>query len=381
MKPRVTIIHPFVQHYRLTLYERLYTELGAEGIDFRVLGGEASPSMRPRADAVSARWSQHVSTTWLTLSSKELAVRHIQRSDFRGGEFVIAEQAIKNLETYRLLRWANAGRIRLALWGHGKTHSIEQGPLLEHAKFGLTRRTDWFFAYTDSGRDAVVEHGMDPSRVTVLRNTIDTASLLADIESISSDEVRSYREQYGLTKGATGLFIGGVDGAKGIDFLLEATQLIGHELPEFRLLVAGSGSQVDRVMQASTQIPVHYIGRVTGREKAVALAVADVLLIPKWIGLVAVDSLVAGVPIISTEPGAHAPERMYLVDNVHAVFTSGSPVEYAGSVTKTLSDRSKLAAMATACRSEATKYAIEGYVERFLEGIRAWTNAAPRHRH
>lgn len=379
-QPRLTIIHPFVQQYRMTLYEHLYTELKAEGIDFRVIGGPASPALRAREDSVSARWSQYVPTTWLALGNKEVAIRHLQRADFRHGEFVIVEQAIKNMETYRLLHWANGDHIRLAFWGHGKTYSIRQSPLLERTKFLLTRRADWFFAYTDDGRAAVVEHGVDPSRVTVLRNTIDTAGLRSDINSISTEEMSHYRSHYGLTKGATGLFLGGVDRAKGIGFLLEATRLIHLQLPEFRLLVAGSGSQVDRVLQASRELPVHYIGRVIGKQKAIALEVADLLLIPKWIGLVAVDSLVAGVPIVSTEPGAHAPEREYLVDNEHAVFSSDSPSDYADSVVAMLSDAQKLAAMSLACRTEATEYSIDGYVQRFLQGIHSWMSAVPGHR-
>jgi glycosyltransferase involved in cell wall biosynthesis len=74
---------------------------------------------------------------------------------------------------------------------------------------------------------------------------------------------------------------------------------------------------------------VRILGRLDGRAQALALRCADVLAVPEWIGLVAVDSLVAGVPLVSTDHPSHSPERDYLADGVTSVFSAHRVDDYA----------------------------------------------------
>ena len=243
----------------------------------------------------------------------------------------------------------------------------------------LTRRADWFFAYTALGARYVNERGFPRERTTVLWNTLDTHALAADLDKVTESQADSFRREHKLTTGRTALFLGGVDPAKGIDFLLSAATIAGRLLPGFTLLIGGSGDSLNAVRRAeSTGAPVRALGRLDGEQKALALAVSDVLAIPEWIGLVAVDSLVAGRPVVSTRHHSHSPEAEYLDPGRTAVFTDHNSQAYAEGLVALLASP-ELPPMQQRCLDEAPKYDIDGMADRFVEGILAWQEYA-RHR-
>jgi len=261
------------------------------------------------------------------------------------------------------------------MWGHGRSYSTPQGPRASDLKQYLTRRSQWFFAYTQAGADHVISNGFPATRVSVLNNTIDTDSLRRDLQAISDDDVEAFSRRHGLAPGRTALFLGGVDRAKGIDFLLESAHLAAQLLPGFVLLVGGSGAQLSDVQAAERSgAPVRALGRLDGPEKALALRSADVLALPSSIGLVAVDSLVSRVPIVTRDNSTHGPEADYLEDGVTSIRlgSEAGASGYAHALVNLLEDPTRLATMRKACAGEATKYSLDRMVDAFVEGVLAW---------
>jgi glycosyltransferase involved in cell wall biosynthesis len=367
----VVIIHPYAQAYRRGLYSRLDERLREVGRELVVVANEPPPRVAQRGDAITASWTKDVECRWLSLGGKYVGYRFLGDLRLDRNDLVIVEQAVKNLETYSLLAANRRGGPGVAMWGHGRSYSEPQGAVLASAKQWLTRRMEWFFAYTDAGAQHVCERGFARERVTVLRNTIDTEDLRARVQAVS--DVASYVDELGLTPGRTALFLGGVDESKGIDFLLDSTRLIADRMPEFTMLVGGTGRALPRVQAvARSGVRVRALGRLDDDAKAKALAACDILTIPQWIGLVAVDSLVAGRPIVSTLHHSHSPEREYLHSGRTAVFSDHHPTRYADAVIELLEDRPRLARMQQACAEDAAQYSVEGMVESFVAGIRSW---------
>ena len=377
MAGRVVVIHPFVQAYRAGLYRALADRLADEGRELVVVWNTQSPRLAARGDSIEAPWTRKVTVRWVSVGSRELVCRRLGGLTLDADDLVIVEQAVKNLETFPLLLSARRGGSRVAMWGHGRSYSVPQPAPLAALKQWLTRRSDWFFAYTDSGARHVVSNGFPASRVTVLNNTIDTAALEADLKAVA--DVDAYRLRHGLTAGRTALFLGGVDKNKGIDFLLKSAQIATDAMPDFTLLVGGAGDELPKVEQLERSGgPVRALGRVEGAAKARALAACDLLVIPEWIGLVAVDSLVAGRPIVSTDHHSHSPEHEYLKNGVTAVFTDHDEVAYAHGITGLLQDRERLHAMQRACSHASADYSLAATVDAFMEGIRSWQAATRR---
>jgi glycosyltransferase involved in cell wall biosynthesis len=192
--------------------------------------------------------------------------------------------------------------------------------------------------------------------------------------SITSGDVEAFQSRYGLTPGRTALFLGGVDKAKGIDFLLESARQAERLLPRFVLLVGGAGQDLPKVRSAQAEgAPVRALGRLDGAEKALALRAADVLAIPEWIGLVAVDSLVAGRPVVSTFHPSHSPEHEYLVPGATAMFVGHSAGAYARAMTDLLDSGEQLAAMQENCVNQSAHYSLNQMIDNFVEGVLAWS--------
>jgi len=309
------------------------------------------------------------------VGGKPLLVRDV-RSVLREvqPDLVIAEQAIKNLEVYALLaRQEVKGTPRLGLWGQGRAFSTPQGRMGSLLKQWVTRRSDWFFAYTQEGADYVVRHGVSPERVTVLGNTIDTGQLRRELDNVSDAEVDGFRQRWSLVPGKIALFLGGVDAAKGIDFLLDAAEKVAKQVPGFRLVIAGSGLSSDDVRRRQQEgAPIVFVGRLEGIEKAVALRSADIMMIPEWVGLVAVDSLVSGCPIITTHHNSHSPEFSYLTNRWNSVIFTHEVDAYADGVIRTMKDSDLLADLAHQAVTDSRSYSLAGMVNSFSQGVDEW---------
>jgi len=213
----------------------------------------------------------------------------------------------------------------------------------------------------------------------VLLNSTDTAALRSDLRAVTDEQLAQFRYRHNLLPGATALFLGGVDESKGINFLIEAARRVAQQIPGFRVLIGGEGASGGwvRERQAAGD-PVIALGRIDGHDRALAVCSADIMLVPQWVGLVAVDSLSAGVPIVTTRHPSHSPEFSYLVDNENAVVTPYDVQSYAASVAALLRDPGRRAALADRGRTDSAPYSIEAMATRFTEGVRDWSQSGPK---
>ena len=377
---RLLIVQPYIPSYRVPLFSAVKKLLADEGIHVAVAASRASGSNAARKDDLTASSADFILTEkrW-SMGSRSILFRSLRQTmySFQPG-LVVVEQAIKNLEGLPLLLRPGAQRNpSVAMWGQGRSYSTRQNVVAGHLKQMLTRRADWFFAYTNLGAEYVAAQGYPSERITVLWNTTDTAALQASIDAVSAAELDSFRSAHGLLQGYTGLFLGGLDERKGVNFLLESVHEIYDAVPNFRLLVGGSGEMENVVeREAASGGPVRYLGRVEGREKALALAAADFLMIPEWVGLVAVDSLAAGKPLVSTRHYSHSPEFEYLVEGETLVLSEHEPSEYARAVVKLMSDPERLNHMGYTGRLIAEDLSIEKMADNFVKGVLAWQSSS-----
>ena len=235
---RVAIIHPWFPQYRREFFERLVGRAALEGIRVDVFHGDPPPEWQERGDAVETDYARALPTRFIPVRGRSLVLKDLTAVRRTGPyDLIVVEQAVRNLETYRLL----AGSGRLAFWGHGRTYTESVSRAQERLKQWLTRRGEWFFSYTPGGVQAVTAAGFDSARTTVVQNTLDTTALKADLAAVTDGEVADFRRAHGLTA-HTALFIGGLDAPKRIPFLLAAADVAHARDPRFRLVIAGKGA-------------------------------------------------------------------------------------------------------------------------------------------
>ena len=373
---RLLIAQPYVPAYRVPLFEKLKKLLAAEGIELAIAAAESSGEDQKRGDDRTSEGADfNLRSRRITGFGKSVIYRDLARinREFQP-DLLIVEQAIKNLESwFPVMLQGPRRRMRVAMWGHGKSYSTSQSPLEGELKQWLTRRADWFFAYTTGGADYVVARGFPRNRTTVLWNSTDTRTLQMDLAGIGGQEIKGYCQRLGLMPGRTALFLGGLDDRKGIPFLLESARVAAALMPGFMLLVAGAGAMEDLVLEEQAQGgPVRMLGRVEGRQKALALATADILMVPEWVGLVAVDSLAAGRPLVSTRHDSHSPEFEYLVEGETLVLSEHEPSTYARAVLDLMKSPGRLAHMSDQGQLIAKDLSIEWMADNFVMGVLAW---------
>lgn len=366
---RVAIIQPAVPHYRVPFFTRLIAAAEDEGIHIDVFGGQAPTQIRARGDFSDAAFVRSLSTREVKIGGSAIFYKSTAPILRGGYDLVIVEHAVRNIETYELLVRLR-GR-RLAFWGHGRTYNKHVSPRQEALKYWLARQATWFFGYTERGVDAVVKHGFPRNRTTVLNNTIDTAALRAELSTISDNDVLEFSRHHDL-RGKTALYLGGIDSYKRIPFLLESA-VMSHELcSDFRLLIAGNGSDRPIVEQfVARNSWASYLGTVHGHDKALALRAAQAVAIPGAIGLVALDSMVAGTPIVTTDFPYHGPEFDYLADGITAAVTPDSVASYAAGLVAFLDELQRQKEMSDRCRIAAQEFTIERMVVSFLAGVKS----------
>lgn len=382
---KLLILQPYIPEYRVAFFRDLRSALHEKGFELVLAAGRAQGPLAQRGDdRTESAADVLLSSRSVDVGRKSLLVRDV-RSVLRQvqPDLVITEQAIKNMDVYSLLmRQVVKGSPRFGLWGQGRAFSRPQGKMGSLLKQWVTRRSEWFFAYTQEGADYVVRHGVPPNRVTVLNNTVDTERLRRDLDNVRDAQVEDFRQRHSLVPGQTALFLGGVDTTKGIEFLLDAAEKVAKQVPGFRLVIAGSGSSSDLVRRRQQEgAPIVFVGRLEGLDKAVALSVADVMMIPEWVGLVAVDSLVAGCPIITTHHASHSPEFSYLRDQRNAFVFEHELGAYSRGVSEILGDTGLLARVRAQALGDSALYSLTEMTVRFAQGVQDWSIGSCRSNH
>lgn len=365
---KVVILQEYVPQYRVPFFDLLYERAKSYDVDLRVGFGDVSASQASRNDSSPLKCGIHIDQKEWRLAGRRVVLRRTSEA-IRGADLVILEQARRNIDAYRLLAAKRSSDPLVALWGHGRDYTRQASSLEQGLSRWLTSKADWFFAYTTGAMETVVAQGFAPENVTVVQNSIDTAGLRAGVGAVGHRSVQLFMELHDL-HGKTALFIGALDSSKRLSFLEEASRLAHNVDSKFRLLIAGEGELRSEVEDwAGRDSWISYLGPLSGHEKALAMASSQILTVPGRVGLVAVDSFAAGLPIITTKWPWHAPEFEYLEDGRNALVTANETADYAASLIDILNDRPQLLRLQAAASEDAERYTVQGMAERFLTGI------------
>jgi L-malate glycosyltransferase len=326
-------------------------------------------------------WARHLPRRHLRVGRRGLLWQPYPAS-LREAQLVIVEQASDLILNYRLLNAQRRGHTRIAFFGHGQNFAEGASRFGEAVKSRASRRVHWWFAYTEKAADVVAGLGYPRDRITVVNNAIDTTQLAAELQEVrASGAADALRRELGLGDGPVGVFLGTLRPDKGLDLLFAAAARIHAARGDFRLVVVGAGPMATEVQRRADQEPwLHYLGARYGQDRAAVLALGDLMLLPGAVGLVVLDAIVAGTPLITTADSPHGPEIAYLRDRENGllVSTGGDPARYADAVLQVLGDAELAERLSAGCRSDAGRYSLEDMTSRFAEGIRQALRAPRR---
>lgn len=364
----VVILQEYVPQYRVPFFELLRSKGLERGVDIRIAYGEAGSSQAKRSDSSALSFGLPIRQVEKRIAGRRVVIRRIGQA-ISGADLLILEQARRNVDAYRLLAVRRSTGPLVALWGHGTDFTRQTTPIDRRVSRWLTSKADWFFAYTSAGMHHVVADGFLSAKTTVVQNSIDSSALSDSIQTVGALELQSFAAEHDL-RGRTALFIGALDESKRLGFLRDAAAEIYDQEPEFRLLVAGDGAMREQVEEwAGAFSWLKYLGQASGQKKALAMASANVLSMPGRVGLVAVDSFAAGLPIVTTDWPWHAPEFEYLENGRNSVVTADNLTAYANGLLGILRSPELLIDLSDAARGASNLYSVEKMANNFIEGI------------
>jgi glycosyltransferase involved in cell wall biosynthesis len=368
----VVIFQRRLVHYRIEFFNRLRKSLAEHDVVLNLVVGDVDAETSVKKDGGYLSWALQVTNREFNLLGRKLVWQPVP-TQIRKSDLVIVTQENKILSNYFLQLTSLLGLRKIAFWGHGKNfQSNSPNGIPEIWKRFWLRKVDWWFAYTEMSKRAVLSAGFDQSRITVLNNSLDGRQLLSDFDGVSGAELSEYFERCALPADSfVGLYCGSLYAEKNIDFLVEAAVQLKRELPNFHLLVLGDGPEASKIIDAAVSCPwIHYKGMQKGPEKAKAFKAASFLMNPGAVGLSVVESFVTGRPIVTIGTAPHGPEVEYLLDRKNAVVLPDVSVKkYVSAVANLANDETFFKILKSNCSADASVYSLDAMVDNFSQGI------------
>lgn len=368
---KVAILQHRLLHYRTNLFDQLRKACLARGIDLHLVHGQASRRESVKKDEGYLPWAHKVRNCFWEIGAKDIVWQPLP-TDLHDSDLIVVMQESRILSNYPLLFSRLWSSRKVAYWGHGVNFQSDAPTgLRERWKRAMLSRADWWFAYTGLTRDILLASNYPKEKITVLDNAIDNERFIADLASISAEELSRLRNELDLSAdGRLGIFCGSIYPDKKLDFMVKAAELIHAKLPGFRLVVIGDGpSAVELENLIKDKAWVHWVGVRKGVEKAAYFRLADVILNPGLVGLHVLDAFCAGAPMFTTNNARHSPEIAYLDHGVNGFIVADDPAVYAEAVLGLLQNKSQLEIVRKAAGDAAKKYTLDRMVSNFVAGI------------
>lgn len=367
----VTIFQYRLLHYRVDLFKLLKEKLDADGVELRLVHGQASPTEALRKDEGDLSWAIKVHNSFWTVKGRDICWQPSPNDIFES-DLIVIMQENRLLSNYVLLLRRILFKTPVAYWGHGANfQSIAPRGLREKWKRFLLTKVDWWFAYTEATVAILLDAGFPRDKITCLNNAIDTSEFKGQISSVTETELLELKKNYNLPVDARiGLFCGSLYPEKKLELLISAADLVHRDIPEFRLIVIGDGPSGDYLRQEFQSRPwAISVGIKRGREKAALFKLSNVMLNPGLVGLHVLDAFSAGLPMITTNNALHSPEIVYLKENVTGRLTEDNPYDYADAVSGLLKNQDLYLRMSQAALRAADEYTLHNMVNNFAQGV------------
>lgn len=364
---KVILIQRTLKFYRIPFLNSLKDKLSESGIELIfVYGNDDIISFN---DA-TLNWGIQVRNYSINIFEKKLYYQPIFKY-LKNSNLIIVEQATKYLNNYVLWILSLLKIKKLAFWGHGiNFQSNNPYSFSELVKRIMTKKVDWFFAYTPLSKKIVQKIGMSSNRITTVYNTIDNKRLIDEKMKLNYEDISKIKMMHNIKSNHVCLFIGGIYREKKIFFLLESLSLIKESIPDFEFIFIGDGPERKIVENFSDKVDwIHYVGAKFDEEKVPYFIISKLLLIPGLVGLSILDSFIFETPLITTDCKMHSPEIDYLENRVNGLMTSVDSEDYAKTVINLLNNEDERKMLVEGCKTSARLYTMEKMVNNFFDGI------------
>jgi glycosyltransferase involved in cell wall biosynthesis len=330
---RIAVMHQgFVPRYRLALFEML----NAGAAEYVVVHGEPPPGLGHYAAPQPFNFPNiRVESRVITLHGRSAIWQPIV-GRLKEFDAIVVGTHLQFVSNHVAFALSKARRRAVLLWGHGLEHTGDMGTgsqrvarVTSAVKRCTAHVADGYLAYTAGGAAHVIASGMDPSRVFVVRNSIDMQEQSRLHSALVTADVRALRESFGLESDSIVFaYIGRVYPEKLAERLVVAARELAEPAegrPRVEVVFVGDGRGLPAVRgRANGLRNVHFLGEVQSQQRvAELLRLTHAVVIPGAVGLAINHAFGHGVPFV-TQPGRdHGPEIEYLEPGRNGILVDG----------------------------------------------------------
>lgn len=291
--------------YRVPLFNELHRQLASQGTGLKVVFGAAGYERRQfRLDMNRCEFPYHI------LESGALRYADAERVSFTYKKLlsVIARErpdviVANGFSIATMKVWARSffARTPFLIWS-GATHRPRErlSAWRRLQRRIMVRRASGCIAYGSMAKDYLVSLGVEPSRIEIGINTVDTDFFRTETSRLRAGQPRG--------DGIKNLLcISYLTPRKRVDQLLRVAEKLSRVRSDFRLLVLGDGPEMGPLRETARRLGVErhvdFKGFVQKDQIPAYLAVTDCFLFPTdydiW-GLVLVEAMAAGAACIAS---------------------------------------------------------------------------------
>lgn len=269
-----------------------------------------------RRDASDAIWTVPVRARVLHLGERVVHFGGSASSWWNSDGVILGLQGT-SLDLYAALFRQMSSKLSVGVWGHVLAAVNEPSRVDLALERWQMRKASHVFAYGQAGAEMAKEVRKTHQGVTAVMNTIDDEALLHETARISEADIVQFRKLHNIrAESRVFAYIGGLDRGKGTALLRDVLDEFWRRNVSVQLIVGGRGEEEALLDLASRRGQVIRLGRVGERDKALMGKVASLLIAPGRVGLLAIDSLIMKVPIVTVIGALHGPEVDYLRNDV-----------------------------------------------------------------
>lgn len=291
------MIQPTVSHYRAPLIRLL---LSSETVDFRLFGrfinsGASDDAIATASDDVLSAVTPLRAIDLWNLRWDLDVVTDVLRGDY---DAWVLEGRVYTVSTWIALLVGRMTGKPILLWGHGWKR--DEAGLKAYLRTVFYRASKGLLVYSESGRDRVTRHGIDPSTVRVVNNSIYPRRVLT-VPS-NREDIEDLRLELKIDPQFPVVVVSGrLTRRHQLSLLADAIDLM-DERARPTVLVIGDGSDRFSAEERFGASPIRavFVGAEYSNSRLRNLyALANIAVAPAAAGLNVIQSLGFHVPVVA----------------------------------------------------------------------------------